>query len=197
MLARVAIDQLFVDPGETRKWVDSHLSDTRFFNAEKAGGIFLDFVNDSFIESARVYHSGRTIVEKLVMAAKLIPRPGNMGSGSGWHRDSPHTPQFKAMLYLEDVNDENGPFEYIPGTHKSYASVVNLLKGLERPNQYRYTGEEIEKIKNTTVQPVTFCSKVGTLIIFDAKGIHRGAPIQNGERYALTLYCGDGPSLFL
>ena len=34
----------------------------------------------------------------------------------------------------------------------------------------------------------TFCKKRGTAIIFDGTGIHRGKPINQGKRYAITNY---------
>jgi ectoine hydroxylase-related dioxygenase (phytanoyl-CoA dioxygenase family) len=45
-------------------------------------------------------------------------REGNLGSGAGWHRDSPFSHQFKALLYLSDVTEDNGPFEFIEGSHR-------------------------------------------------------------------------------
>jgi hypothetical protein len=35
---------------------------------------------------------------------------------------------------------------------------------------------------------VRFKGRPGDLIIFDGRGIHRGAPLVSGKRYALTNY---------
>lgn len=195
--ARAEIDALLFDVKTTKKWADDHGSDTRFFYAEQMGGVYLDFLNDELIEEARLCHSGRVNAEKAIMAAKLVPREGNHGSGGGWHRDSPHTPQFKALIYLTDVNKDNGPFEYIAGSQKSSRSIIDLIKGYARPNQYRFTNSEIKGIKNTVTLSKVFTGKAGTLVIFDSKGVHRGVPIEAGERYAITLYCSDGGPLLL
>lgn len=195
--ARTEIDALLLDAKTTKKWTDDHQSDTRFFYAEQMGGVFLDFLNDELIEEVRLCHSGRVNSEKVIMAAKLVHREGNHGSGGGWHRDSPHTPQFKALMYLTDVNKDNGPFEYITGSQKSSQSIMDLIKGYARPNQYRFTNSEISGIKNTVTLPKVFTGKAGTLVIFDSKGVHRGVPIEAGKRYAITLYCSDGGPLLL
>ena len=46
-------------------------------------------------------------------------------SGDGWHRDAFHS-QYKALLYLTDVSEDNGPFELLPGSHH----LASVLAGI-------------------------------------------------------------------
>ena len=56
-------------------------------------------------------------------------------------------------------------------------------------NQYRYTQKEIDRIDQRLLR--TIDGKAGTLVLSDARGLHRGKPIEEGERYALTIYSID------
>lgn len=112
----------------------------------------------------------------------------NGSSGGGWHRDA-FLSQFKAMLYLTDVNEENGPFQLIPKSHR----FKNVLKAINKGGliewQDRLTDGEAKKVENALgLERKTFVAKAGTLILFNSTTIHRGKPIENGERSALTNY---------
>lgn len=112
----------------------------------------------------------------------------NGSSGGGWHRDA-FLSQFKAMLYLTDVTEENGPFELLPESHK----IKNVLKGIRKANlkhwQNRLSDDEVSRVEqNTALKRKTFVGKAGTLILFNSTTIHRGKPIISGERISLTNY---------
>ena len=67
----------------------------------------------------------------------------NVGSGGGWHRDNTILKYPKAMIYLSDVNDSNGCFEYIKGTH-NIKGIINLLfKKNIKPDQGTFSNDEI------------------------------------------------------
>lgn len=115
---------------------------------------------------------------------------GNLGSGGGWHRDSPFAHQFKTILYLTDVTEENGPFQFIEGSNH-WRNNTLVAKALGKSiKDYRFTNEEIDSLiaKNILKSPQTFTSKAGGLIIADTRGLHRGKPIETGERLAVTRY---------
>lgn len=112
----------------------------------------------------------------------------NGSSGGGWHRDA-FLSQFKAMLYLTDVNEKNGPFQIIPESHR----FKNVLKAISRGGlsewQDRLTDGEVKNVEKALgLERKTFLGKAGTLILFNSTTIHRGKPIESGERSALTNY---------
>jgi hypothetical protein len=88
-----------------------------------------------------------------------------------WHRDFDDRHLLKAFLYLVDVDDETGPFEYVAGSHPSgrYASLWEW-----RPLG---TGRiaEGEVTANTRREDVkTLAGPSGTIILCNTSGLHRG-----------------------
>lgn len=172
-------------------WVDSVGSDHRFFFAERHSSIFNDFCKDPFIDEVRKLYTGRSKADKCVLAAKLLHKENNEGSGGGWHIDSPFSLQFKAFLFLSEVNDCNGPLEIILQTRSNFTRLKLELNGLKKPGQYRFTSDEGNKIQSICGESHVFLAKPGDLVLADVSALHRGRPIRSGMRYALTLYCGD------
>ena len=53
------------------------------------------------------------------MINKLVYEEGIIkNSGGGWHRDA-HDCQFKVLMYLSDVNEKNGCFQFITNSSKN------------------------------------------------------------------------------
>lgn len=190
-LVRTQVDSLIKSKDYGKFWVDNSDSDKRVYFAEQSSPDLMEFHEDEFIEKMRRRYTGSASCEKLTLAAKLDFRKGNLGSGGGWHRDSPHNQQFKAILYLSDVSPIHGPFQYMPKTHHTFNTIDLMLSGFTKPNQYRFDDEEIIPLQRAGFDIHTFCASAGTLLLVDTKGIHRGMPIQAGSRYALTLYTFD------
>jgi hypothetical protein len=123
------------------------------------------------------------------LAAKLIAKPGNKGSGQGYHRDSMYERQIKAFLYLSDVAEENGPFQYMVGTHTK----GSVLRTLDLPhienNLKRFRGPELDDWRHRQrIRLETITGSAGDVILADTRGVHTGIPILSGSRYALTNY---------
>ena len=182
-----------------KKWIDDNeklgtrfLADLRIHNSEK----FSHHINKTFFNSlelsllAQDYLASEVIIQQ-TLAGRLTFENGNLGSGQGWHRDS-YSSQFKAMLYLTDVDESSGPFEYVLESHqyKNIYKEISLRKTKEnRIRNVRYTEKFVNSVLNKTpLKSKRFTGKQGTVILFDSRGIHRGSPIINGKRYALTNY---------
>ena len=88
--------------------------------------------------------------------------------------------QLKFIIYLSDVSKNNGPFTYAIGSHKIQSKLADFLKRPRR-NMRRYP-------KYSTKNTIELIGKLGTLLIVDTSGVHRGKPIEDNSRYALTLY---------
>ena len=92
---------------------------------------------------------------------------GNLGSGSGWHRDSLGF-QFKAMVYLNDVDESTGPFEYYTSSHRKLYKLKNYFNNIADgfKDIVRYKDSKVsELLKKKSL--VTFCAPAGTLILFN------------------------------
>ncbi len=163
-------------------------ADNRIFGAEKVSQQIYDFYNDPFLLDIGSRYLGCKIVNSNTLAAKLIYRPDNLGSGGGWHVDSHHF-QFKAIIYLSDVENGNGPFQIIKSSHRS-GNVLRNIKTMSINNlTTRYEDSQVQKvIDDSPDNLITFTAKAGTLILVDTSAIHRGMPIKNGKRYTLFNY---------
>ena len=142
--------------------------------------------DDDFLELGELINQERTYCA-FTLGNWLESGKGG-SSGDGWHRDSFFS-QYKALLYLTDVTEENGPFELLPGSHH----LKSVLKGIEKAGidymQNRLSDDEVyrlEEILTTPRKPIT--GRAGTLILFNSSSVHRGRPIRSGERLAFTNY---------
>ena len=169
-------------------WTDKSAADFRYFGAENISKDFLSFLTDPDLARIHKCYLSRKVAESFTMANRTVASDGNTGSGGGWHRDSPFSHQFKAILYLNDVSEDNGPFEYILGTHK-FTSVVRAAKLAKKSlSKTRYTEEEIERLIQAGYKKKQVLGKRGTLVLVDTKVLHRGSPLKLGERFAATNY---------
>ncbi len=109
-------------------------------------------------------------------------------SGDGWHRDSFYN-QYKALLYLTDVTEDNGPFELLPRSHHLRSVLIGIEKADLKYMQNRISNDEVCRLEELLSTPrKTITGSAGTLVLFNSSSIHRGRPIQLGERLALTNY---------
>lgn len=185
---RDEVETLIAKRGD-KIWLDAQKSDHRYFGANHDSRLIRRYLLDEFIQRLGQSYTRSEMRGRLTLAAKLIYRDGNLGSGGGWHRDSPVRRQFKSLLYLSDVNETNGPFEYLVGTHRKESVVKLVSHGLQSYKQYRFSDEEIDTLlAQSGVKRFTFTGQAGDMALVDTKGIHRGAPMRAGVRYALTNY---------
>jgi hypothetical protein len=170
----------------TSYWIDKHKSDHRIVHAELLSShLNQQFSsNEFFLQIARLMLANQ-VEFNFTMANRTRFAEGNLGSGGGWHRDKNYQHGFKALVYLNDVTDDNGPFEYIRTTF----SLKNHILDFPYPDKYQFTDEEIQAFLNQNKELLyKVKGKAGSLVLFNTNGIHRGSPILKGERYAITNY---------
>ena len=144
---------------------------------------------DPFAMGVLSQYQHSSTYEGFALCARLSATPGNKGSGQGWHRDSAAFKQVKLMVYLTDVGLDNGPFQYVAGSHQPLDIVRCTARYGYGTNQFRYTDEEIARRLDRESDRLRTCTApAGTALMFDARGQHRGMPIVSGTRYAITTY---------
>jgi len=99
-------------------------------------------------------------------------------------------PAVKAILYLNDVLETIGLFEYALGTHTTI-SIRNLDKNaVIKFGEYRFCSDGIAILQKEGAleRSKAFVGTRGTLLLADVRGLHSGTPLRNCFRYALTHY---------
>ena len=123
-----------------------------------------------------------------------VPQPASAErvSSQRWHRDYNDKHLLKAFLYLVDVDDAMGPFQYIPGSQPGgrYADAW----GWKPLGQNYPTEEELEaRIPASAVH--TFTAPRGTLILCNTAGFHRGGFSTTDPRVLATVTYSSPASL--
>src|SRR4029077_7583664 len=87
-----------------------------------------------------------------------------------WHRDFNDRHLLKAFVYLVDVDEETGPFEYVPRSAPG-GELDPLWPWRPLGDNYPPDEELATKIDGRSV---TFTGPKGTLILCNTAGFHRG-----------------------
>jgi hypothetical protein len=114
---------------------------------------------------------------------------GERRSSQRWHRDFNDRHLLKAFLYLVDVDDETGPFEYVPRSAPG-AELDRLWPW--RPLGDNYPPED-ELAVRTDGRAVTFTAPKETIIFCNTAGFHRGGFARSKPR-VLATFTWDSPA---
>ena len=110
-------------------------------------------------------------------------------SSQRWHRDFNDRHLLKAFLYLVDVDDETGPFEYVPRSAPGGE--------LDRLWPWRPLGEnyppEAEFAESVNGRSVSFTAPKATIIFCNTSGFHRGGFATRKPR-VLATWTWDSPA---
>jgi len=112
-------------------------------------------------------------------------------SSQRWHRDFNDRHLLKAFVYLVDVDEETGPFEYVP---RSAPGGELESHWPWRPLGDNYPPEQ-ELAERVGDRAVTFTAPKGTLIFCDTSGFHRGGFARTKSRVLATLTWDSPASL--
>lgn len=174
---------------ENNLWTDPSGSDNRCFSAEDDSQMIAEYYNNPFLLSVAENYFGGKIGNSNTLASRINYSEGNIGSGQGWHRDGINF-QFKAMVYLCDVEIVNGPFQIIKGSHK----LGRILRSTAIMNgealNTRFSDEQVKRLIDKYPDDYkVLMAKAGTLVFADTSSIHTGMPLgEGGSRYALFNY---------
>jgi hypothetical protein len=123
-----------------------------------------------------------------------VPQPaeGERISSQRWHRDYNDKHLLKVFLYLVDVDEDMGPFQYVAGSQPGgpYADAW----GWQPLGQNYPTEEELEaRIPSAAVK--TFTGPAGTLLFCNTAGFHRGGFSTTNPRVLATATYSSPASL--
>ncbi|MGE5691683.1 MAG: phytanoyl-CoA dioxygenase family protein [Pseudomonadota bacterium] len=107
-----------------------------------------------------------------------------------WHRDYNDRHLLKAFIYLSDVDEEAGPFEYVPRSAPG-GELGDLWPWRPLGQNYPPQEELAERIAGRTVE--TFTGPKGTMIFCNTSGFHRGG-FATGKPRALATFTYSSPA---
>jgi len=110
-------------------------------------------------------------------------------SSQRWHRDFNDRHLLKAFLYLVDVDEETGPFEYVPRSAPG-GELDKLWPWRPLGDNYPPDDEFAERLNGRSV---TFTAPKGTLILCNTSGFHRGG-FATGKSRVLATWTWDSPA---
>ena len=158
-------------------------NDERIFHVQKYSSyIKNNFSDNELFDNVCKKYSGKKF-DKKTLINKVVYEEGIVkNSGGGWHRDN-HDMQFKTIMYLSDVDINNGNFQFITNSSKKYIGYPNARTkdGKEWEGNSRYEEKVINEILETKNECKIYniVGEIGTIIIADTTYIHRGNIMQN------------------
>jgi hypothetical protein len=110
-------------------------------------------------------------------------------SSQRWHRDFNDRHLLKAFLYLVDVDEETGPFEYVPRSAPG-GELDRLWPWRPLGENYPPDGEFAERVNG---RAVTFTAPKATVILCNTSGFHRGG-FATAKARVLATWTWDSPA---
>lgn len=123
---------------------------------------------------------------------ELRPDPGKESVSDIFHFDD-WRHRYKAFLYLTDVSNENAPFVYLKGSHAPHKwrekKEYEYFRYGKSGSYGSFFIQEVDYLKSKyNFEPITCTGKKGTLILTDARGLHKGTPLVEGKRVLLANF---------
>ncbi len=117
-----------------------------------------------------------------------FPIPEEAKKSQLWHRDPADLMLLKVFIYLEPVDERNGPFSFIPET-QPLGAASDIVPRHE--HRRRITDEEMAKAfpEDKWVKCV---GPAKTMVMADTVGFHRGGKVDEGRRLLITLTYTSG-----
>ncbi len=110
-----------------------------------------------------------------------------------WHRDPEDKKMCKVFLYLNDVDEQAGPFMYVSGSQ--YGGPWRDIFPQRPPKGfYPPPGSVEKKIPIGNIKTIT--GKAGTLVFCDTSGLHKGGLAISKERIMFTAGYNSSASLW-
>jgi hypothetical protein len=163
----------------------------KFYIVRPLGDVPVVDMNDGVVSMGLSDPILRIVCGYLGMFARLtavdlwynVPTPGPAVSSQRWHRDPEDKRIVKTFLYLRDVDETNGPFCFIPGSHNGGPFKAVYPQTVAGANYPADSAVEQEFSANRR----QICTgKAGTLIFCDTTGFHKGGHPTAGARFVFN-----------
>jgi hypothetical protein len=112
-----------------------------------------------------------------------VPTPDPPKLSQLWHRDYDDLINVKVFVYLSDVGPEQGPFTFAPRTHPRGEIAIDVAARMDDDEMARFVPRE---------DWVVCTGPVGTVVVADTCGFHKGGKPVEGERMLWTAQYTSG-----
>jgi hypothetical protein len=183
-ISLVPFDELIDDPAlwhELKADMDEFIAGA---NARLAGPWLRYAAGDALLGVVNAYRGAMTkLVDFDLWYTVPVGEEQGRVDSQQWHRDPEDQHVVKVFLYFSEVDDEAGPFEYIPDSAEggTYGHLWPWGKGSPR---YPPT-EELEQAIPAS-ERIAATGPAGTLVICDTSGFHRGGYARSKPRILST-----------
>jgi hypothetical protein len=158
-------------------------------------GIFAVEVTDALPTASRLMKSDTAVASLAralygdsihLTAASVLNKynPERIDSSNVPHWDDWRA-RFKAFLYVTDVGEENAPMLYIKGSHKAAFSWRREKDFASAFLPMASAGGSWWPVEQLGLQKMSCTGPAGTLVLFDALGIHSGTQLRGAARVML------------
>lgn len=177
-----------------------------YLNADR-NQAFSSFFNDARISRIMKGYIGENAVP-LRQSMEIRTEKGSVNAFNRFFHMDSWKPRVKAFLYLHDVAEDDAPMCYLKGSHKGH---WRLPMEYKMAMQYQagdhgyskdldvvwigcYWPYEVSDLKREyDLQEVICTGKAGTLIVFDARGLHKATELVSEFRKILiSHYIAEG-----
>lgn len=195
-------ENLFEPTPEMQHSTSNLLADRFIPNANKIKGLELFFENEKINNLVRSYFSENA--EQLRTFVRTKENTGPVSSFENFYHFDAFKNRVKVFLYLNEVTQEQAPVAYLKQSHKSgywrffeeldmFTMYKKNEKGYASDDISAYIGcyfpHKIEKLKRKLNFEEIICTgQAGTIIIFDAKGLHKATQLLRGKREILMSH---------
>lgn len=147
--------------------------------------IFNLLLQEDFSEISKQYFNSKALLSNLNMWwTTPIKEEFDRYTGQVFHIDIDRSQALLFIIYINDVDENNGPHIYVQNTHQS--------KPLCFLQDRRMNPQELEDYYSKE-NMIEITGKKGTVFVIDSLGFHRGKPLDTNNRLALKYeYSVDG-----
>jgi ectoine hydroxylase-related dioxygenase (phytanoyl-CoA dioxygenase family) len=197
-ICRILRDKIDELSGAKDVEINYKASEHRVWQAASKANEFADFQALSNIIIPKLYGRASPAHNMLAIRNRPVPLDAERME-TRWHLDS-FRKQLKLFVFLSDVEENNGPFEFIPKTHTTsfkwkhaiplgYYKLTDIPSYFQGRRSWQYIhNKTIEKLRTSGFEPEPMLVEEGTVLLADTSAIHRARPCLSGDRYAVTVY---------
>ena len=162
-----------IDPNDPPQCVAAYANSSDIANSQ----LLSDFCNDPLLLHLASRHMGAKVqpIDSTLWYSFSSSEP-SADAAQLFHYDLDTLRWLKVFVYLTDVGPDNGPHEYVPGSHRPGAKPFQLMN-----RDYARLGDQ--EIDKYCAQPrKAILGECGTVVLGDTRCFHKGNAVKSSYR---------------